>query len=166
MRLLSQRETRDSEWGPAMNLGPNTNTSFDERVPAFSRDGHLMFFASNRTDGSFGGVEIWVSRREQIHDDFAWQPAENLGPGVNSAAQDEGPSHFANDDVGVAHLYFSSGPNRPGGAGIYVSEQEADGSFGPAVKVLELSGLVNTQRPSDANPGPADLWAIDQGRQT
>jgi Tol biopolymer transport system component len=168
---VSQRETRDGEWGQAVNLGPTINTSFDERVPAFSRDGHLMFFASNRTDGSFGGVDIWVSRREQIHDDFAWQPAENLGPGVNFFGQDEGPSYFANDDVGVAQLYFSSGLNRPGGAGIYVSEQAADGSFGPAVKILELSVLPNTQRPSirhdgleifltSARPGSTipDLW--------
>jgi hypothetical protein len=130
-----------------------------------------MFFASNRTEGSFGGVDIWVSRREQTHDDFAWQPAENLGAGVNFAGQDEGPSYFENDEVGVPQLYFSSGMNRPGGAGIYVSEQAADGSFGPAVRVPELSVLPNTQRPSirhdgleifltSARPGSTipDLW--------
>ena len=31
---VSQRETRDSEWGPAVNLGPTINTSFSEMVPA------------------------------------------------------------------------------------------------------------------------------------
>ena len=108
-------------------------------VPAFSRDGHLLFFASNRPLG-FGGVDIWVSRREHTHDDFAWQPAENLGAGVNSASIDAGPSYFENDEVGVPQLYFNS--NRLGGPGsIYVSEQAADGSFGPAVLVLELSAL-------------------------
>ena len=45
---VSQRETRDDEWGPAVNLGPIINTTANEMVPAFSRDGHLMFFASNR----------------------------------------------------------------------------------------------------------------------
>jgi len=133
---ISQRETRDDEWGPAMNLGPTINTIDNEQVPAFSRDGHLMFFASNRIEGSFGGVDVWVSRREQTHDDFGWQQPENLGAGVNSAAIDEGPSYFENDEVGVPQLYFSSGMNRPGGAGIYVSEQAADGSFGPAVRVI------------------------------
>jgi hypothetical protein len=146
---VSQRETRDSEWGPAMNLGPIINTGFNEQVPAFSRDGHLMFFASNRP-GSLG-VDIWVSRREQTHDDFAWQPAENLGAGVNFAGLDEGPSYFENDDVGVPQLYFSSGNvNRPGGAGIYVSEQAADGSFGPAVRVIVSGGNV---RPSIRHDG-------------
>jgi hypothetical protein len=132
---VSQRDTRDDEWGPAVNLGPIINTTDNEMVPAFSRDGHLLFFASNRP-GGLGSVDIWVSRREQTHDDFGWQPAENLGAGVNSVAIDEGPSYFENDEVGVPQLYFSSGMNRPGGAGIYVSEQAADGSFSPAVRVL------------------------------
>ena len=148
---VSQRETRDSEWGPAMNLGSIINTSFNEQVPAFSRDGHLMFFASNRT-GSLG-VDIWVSRRENTHDDFAWQPAENLGAGVNSLSLDEGPSYFENDEVGVPQLYFSSSRLSGGPGSIFVSEQAADGSFGPAVLVLELSGLGNTRRPSIRHDG-------------
>lgn len=149
---VSQRETRDDEWGPAMNLGPIINTTANEMVPAFSRDGHLLFFASNRL-GGFGGVDIWVSRREHTHDDFAWQPAENLGAGVNSLFLDEGPSYFENDEVGVPQLYFSSGRLSGGPGSIFVSEQAADGSFGPAVLVFELSGLGNTRRPSIGHDG-------------
>jgi Tol biopolymer transport system component len=132
-------------------LGPIINTADSEMVPAFSRDGHLLFFASNRPSG-FGGVDIWVSRREHTHDDFAWQPAENLGAGVNSLSLDEGPSYFENDEAGVPQLYFSSGISRPGGPGIYVSEQAADGSFGPAVRVVEL-GVGGTSRPSIRHDG-------------
>ena len=149
---VCQRETRDGEWGPPVNLGPIINTTANELVPAFSRDGHLMFFASNRP-GGFGGVDIWVSRREHTHDDFAWQPAENLGAGVNSFSLDEGPSYFENDEVGVSQLYFSSGRLSGGPGSIFVSEQAADGSFGPAVLVVELSGLGNTRRPSIAHNG-------------
>jgi Tol biopolymer transport system component len=148
---VSQRETRNGEWGPPVNLGPIINTADSEMVPAFSRDGHLLFFASNRPSG-FGGVDIWVSRREHTHDDFAWQPAENLGAGVNSLSLDEGPSYFENDEAGVPQLYFSSGISRPGGPGIYVSEQAADGSFGPAVRVVEL-GVGGTSRPSIRHDG-------------
>ena len=101
---VSQRETRDDEWGPAVNLGPTINTIHNEMVPAFSRDGSLLFFASNRPEGSFGGVDIWVARREHTHDDFAWQPAENLGAGVNSLSLDEGPSYFENHEAGVPQL--------------------------------------------------------------
>ena len=135
-----------------INLGPIINTTANEMVPAFSRDGHLLFFASNRP-GGFGGVDIWVSRREHTHDDFAWQPAENLGAGVNSFSLDEGPSYFENDAVGVPQLYFSSSRLSGGPGSIFVSEQAADGSFGPAVLVLELSGLGNTRRPSVRHDG-------------
>jgi WD40-like Beta Propeller Repeat len=150
---VSQRETRDDEWGPPINLGPIINTSFNESVPAFSRDGHLLFFATGRP-GGFGGADIWVSRREHTHDDFAWQPAQNLGAGVNSTSTDAGPSYFDNDEVGVPQLYFNS--NRPGGPGtsnIYVSEQAADGSFGAAILVLELSSPGDTSRSSIRHDG-------------
>ena len=150
---VSQRETLDSEWGSPVNLGPIINTTSDDMVPAFSRDGHLLFFATSRL-GGFGGVDIWVSRREHTHDDFAWQPAENLGAGVNSASIDAGPSYFDNDEVGVPQLYFNS--NRLGGPGVsnlYVSEQTADGSFGAAVLVLELSSLGETSRSSIRHDG-------------
>ena len=145
---VSQRETRDDEWGPAVNVGPTINTIDNEQVPAFSRDGHLMFFASNRP-GGFGGVDIWVSRRDHTHDDFAWQEPENLGAGVNFAGLQEGPSYFENEEAGVPQLYFSSGMN-PDGPGIYVSEQAADGSFGPAVRVIVSGGNV---RPSIRHDG-------------
>lgn len=147
---VSQRETRDDDWGPPVNLGPIINTSFNESVPAFSRDGHLLLFSSNQP-GGFGNQDIWVSWREDTHDDFVWQPAENLGAGVNSTSGDSGPSYFENDEVGVPQLYFSS--SRPGGPGIYVSEQTADGSFGAAFLVLELSSLGENSRPSIRHDG-------------
>jgi hypothetical protein len=150
---VSQRETLDSEWGSPVNLGPIINTASDDMVPAFSRDGHLLFFATSRL-GGFGGVDIWVSRREHTHDDFAWQSPENLGAGINSASIDAGPSYFENDEAGVPQLYFNS--NRPGGPGVsnlYVSEQAPDGSFGAAVLVVELSDLGNTARSSIRHDG-------------
>ena len=150
---VSQRETRDDEWGPAMNLGPTINTTDNEMVPAFSRDGHLLFFASNRP-GGFGGVDIWVSRREHTHDDFAWQPAENLGAGVNSVVALMRAPATSKMMRSAYHNSTSRAVSWPGGPGsIFVSEQAADGSFGPAVLVLELSGLGNTPRPSIRHDG-------------
>src|SRR6266446_2684389 len=128
---VSQRASAEEPWGSPVNLGPTVNTTFDEGNPAFSRDGHYLFFQSKRP-GGLGGIDIWVSRREHTHDDFDWQLPVNLGPGVNSAADDNGPTYFENDEGGTPQLYFGS--SRPGGLGaadIYVSEQMADGSFGP-----------------------------------
>jgi WD40-like Beta Propeller Repeat len=170
---VSQRESRDDPWGTPVNLGPPVNTSFGERAPAFSRDGHWMFFVSNRP-GGVGDDDIWASWRTNIHDDFGWQPPINLGPGVNSASFDAGASFFENEEAGTPLLFFGS--TRAGGPGvedIYVSAQTADGSFGPATLVAELSSPQADRRPTirfdgleiiffsnrPGTLGGADLWA-------
>ena len=150
---VSQRASVDDPWGAPLNLGPTVNTAFDEGNPALSRDGHLLFFQSKRP-GGLGGIDLWVSRREHTHDDFDWQPAVNLGPNVNSAADDNGPSYFENEEDGLPQLYFGSArPGGLGGADIYMSEQTADGSFGPAILVTELSSPANENRPSIRHNG-------------
>jgi hypothetical protein len=48
---VSQRASVDDAWGSPVNLGSNVNTSLNEGNPAFSRDGHAMFFQSDRPAG-------------------------------------------------------------------------------------------------------------------
>src|SRR5215831_15489824 len=86
---VSQRAKVGAPWGTPWNLGPVINSSALEAVPSFSRDEHWMFFNSNR-GGGFGQLDIWVSYRINIHDDFAWGNPINLGPMVNSAFVDAG----------------------------------------------------------------------------
>jgi hypothetical protein len=130
-------------WGPAFNLGPIVNSAATEFSPSLSRDGHWLFFHSNRQPGGFTpGLDIWASYREHVHDDFAWQAPVNLGPGVNAPGLDTGPSFFENDDVGIPQLFFASNRANVGNSGaldIYVSDLLPDGTFGPARLVPELS---------------------------
>jgi hypothetical protein len=150
---VAQRASVDDPWGTPVNLGLTVNTAADEGNAAFSRDEHFMFFQSKRP-GGFGGIDLWVSRREHTGDDFDWQPAVNLGPGVNSAADDNGPTYFENEEDGAPQLYFGS--SRAGGVGladIYLSEQLTDGSFGPATLVTELSSVANENDPSIRHNG-------------
>jgi hypothetical protein len=168
---VSRRESREAPWGTPVNLGAAVNTSFNERSPGLSRDGHLLFFATNRPGGA-GGLDIWVAWRAYTHDDFGWQPAVNLGTGVNGAAGDFGPSYFENDDVGIPNLFFAS--SRTGGVGgvdIYRSELLPNGSFGPALVVPELNSPDNDFRPTirpdglelifdSSRPGPPDVPGI------
>ncbi len=150
---VSQRATLDDPWGAPVNLGPNINTASIDSTPNFSRDGHWMYFASNRP-GGFGGNDIWVSWRAHTHDDFGWQPPVNLGSGVNSPTSEYTPHYFDNEEVGIPELYFMS--NRPGGLGssdIYVSARVTDGSFGPAVLVRELSSPQSDGGPSLRHDG-------------
>lgn len=98
---VSQRNTEEDPWGPPINLGPVIGGGIQ---PALSRDGHWLFFGSNRPGSA--GFDIWVSYREHIHDDLAWQPPVNAGPGVNSPAAEGDPSFFQNDDAGVPQLFY------------------------------------------------------------
>ena len=90
---VSQRESVTDPWGAPINLGPTVNTAFDEGNPAFSRDGHLLFFQSIRP-GGLGGIDLWVSSRNHTHDEFNWEPAVNLGAGVNSSADENAPVSY------------------------------------------------------------------------
>lgn len=143
---VSQRSSEDDPWEPAMNLGSMVNTFGVENVPALSRDGHWLFFNSDRP-GTSGGADIWVSYRDHIHDDFDWQPPVNLGAGVNSLDFELGAGYLENDDGGVPLLFFGRGPTVVD-VDIYVSELQSDGFFGDAILVPELSSAESDQRPS------------------
>lgn len=169
---VSQRNSEDEPWGPAVNLGDVVNSSSFDSRPTLSRDGHWLFFSSNRAGGFTPGLDLWVSYRDHIHDDFAWQAPVHLGSGVNLPARDEiGASYFANDDGDAPQLYFAT--NRPGGFGafdIWVSELLADGTWGTPTWVPELSSVLPEPSISvrfdgleaflfrGVPPGGFDLW--------
>jgi Tol biopolymer transport system component len=143
---VSHRESDSDPWGPPTNLGPQVNTAFAEQVPGLSRDGHFLFFASDRPGGS-GDFDIWVSWREHTHDDLGWQPAVNVGSALNTAGFEGGPSFFENDERGMPQLFFASVRPAVPNLEIYVSDQSADGSFGPAARVAELGTSAADQAP-------------------
>ena len=169
---VCQRAGPDAPWGTPVNLGATINTSLRERGTGLSRDGHFLFLVTDRP-GGFGALDIWVSWRANTLDDFGWQPPVNLGEGVNTPSNEAGPSYVENDKIGFPQLYFTS--NRPGGVGaydIYLSELAANGSFGPATLVHELSSPEGDLRPTlrndglevflnsnrEGSMGDADLW--------
>src|SRR5256712_11769311 len=139
---VSQRATVDDPWGPAQNLGPTVNSSSNDVAPAFSPDGHRMYFHSFRPGGC-GLADIYVSRRRDTRDDFGWGPPEDLGCVVNTPYINAGPTIFEDETTGTTTLYFTVQNNPPGsdqGFDIYASTRIGDeGAFGPPVLVAELS---------------------------
>jgi len=95
-------------FGNPLNLGPTVNSSDTENDPGISADGLSLYFNSYRP-GGLGNAEIWVTTRKTKAD--PWGTPVNLGPMVNSSANENAPSLSAD---GLS-LYFSS--DRPGGYG-------------------------------------------------
>ena len=150
---VSHRDCLHCPWLEPTNLGPTVNTAFSDASPSLSRDGHRLFFLSNRP-GGFGSSDIWVAWRKNVHDDFGWETPVNLGPGVNTPGFEGGASYFENKKGGAPQLYFNKNPAAVNtGGDIYVSEQAPDGTFGTAVPVAELSSPSTDQRPSISHSG-------------
>lgn len=143
---VAQRASADGPWGMPRNLGPTVNSPLTDGIPSFSRDGHWMFFNSNRL-GTMGDLDLWASYRAHIHDDFAWEAPFNLGAGVNTAGFDAGANYFENEESGVPQLFYGSGPALAT-SDIWVAELLPDGTFGNRRLVPELNSPQADQRPS------------------
>ena len=139
---VAQRANRNAPWQPPVNLGPTVNSAGVEAVPSFSRDGHWMFFASDRTPGGLGMNDIWVSFRANPSDDFAWQSPVNLGEPINSAFFDAGPALI--EEGGQDILYFNS--DRGGSQDFYASVRQKNGTFGTPTLVTALNSAASDQR--------------------
>jgi Tol biopolymer transport system component len=136
---VAPRRPGERSWGTPINIGSVVNTPATEAVPRLSRDGHWLFFNSNRS-GGLGELDIWASYRWDTQNDFGWLPPVNVGSSVNSPAFDTTVSYFENGRTSLHQIFLAS--NRPDGVGafdIYVSTLLPDGTFGAAVLVPELS---------------------------
>jgi len=69
-------------------LVDGVNTAAQDARPNVRRDGLEMFLDSNRAGGS-GGFDIWSATRVSTAD--GWSPPYNLGPNVNSVANETRP---------------------------------------------------------------------------
>jgi hypothetical protein len=136
---VSTRATENDPWGSPVNVGLPVNSSANDFCPTISRDGHLFYFVSNRAGGC-GGDDIYTTR---LRPD-GWDPVQNLGCDVNSAANEASPFPLPERADGPV-LYFSS--TRAGTSDIYRSASHGD-VFGPAAPVSEL----NSPTAQDGHP--------------
>ncbi len=103
-------------WGEARNLGNNINSALDDYYPTLALSG-MLYFSSTREGGTNDLYCVDPKSGVRPH---------SLGPTVNSASSDFDP-FIASDE---SYLIFSS--DRPGGFGgadLYISLRQADGSW-------------------------------------
>jgi outer membrane protein OmpA-like peptidoglycan-associated protein len=111
-----------SSWSEPVSLGKAINSDEHESSASISPDGRIIYFVSNRKEGSQGGRDIWMSRLKK---DGKWGEAENLGATINTKKNEEGV--FIHPDGKT--LYFSSeGHDGIGGYDIFKSTYE-DGKW-------------------------------------
>lgn len=97
----------DGTLGNPENLGPNINTSYDDKYPALSLDDKYLYFASKGHE-NIGGYDLFTSKISKN----GYKMARNMGSSINTV-YDEVAYFLAAKDKG----YVSS--NRPNGRGSY-----------------------------------------------
>lgn len=110
-------------WSEPQNLGRNVNTEFWESTPSLSPDKRDLYFSSNR-NGGFGGKDIWVCHRTETG---GWSAPENLGAGINTAADESTPFIHADNQT----LYFNSSglPGYSEKPDLFVTKKLSDGKW-------------------------------------
>lgn len=115
--LYLSRMVGDWAFGPA-ELVPAVNSSDNDGQPYIHRDGRELFFFSNRP-GGVGGTDIWSASRDSITD--SWSTPVNLGPNVNSAANESRPSLSWE---GTTLLFGSNRAGSEGNSDIYFTTRD------------------------------------------
>ncbi|RDC58526.1 hypothetical protein DU508_00550 [Pedobacter chinensis] len=142
--------TDDAKWGPAINLGSEINTPYDENTPFIHADGKTLYFSSDGWPG-FGNKDIYYSRMD---DAGKFQKPINLGYPINSFEDESGLIVSADGNFG---LFSSNLKDGFGGQDIY--------SFGipeqaKPLKVSYVKGIVrdkDTQKTIESNVQVVDL---------
>lgn len=94
-----------------------------ETFASLSPDGHTLYFVSDRKEGSFGGRDIW---RCVMLPNGKWSLPVNLGPAINTAADEDAPFMHAD---GTTLFFSSKGHKNMGGYDIFKSTLQDDNTW-------------------------------------
>jgi Tol biopolymer transport system component len=144
---LYESEFTNGQWSrgrPVRDL----NTSRDEGMSTFVRDGRVLFYTVCGREGVLGGCDIWQVEMDQNREVTAMAPLEGF---ANSGGWESQAAISCDGQT----LYFAS--NRPGGVGgtdLYVCERQPDGSWGEAVNLgAGINSKLDEEAPFITNDG-------------
>jgi hypothetical protein len=98
---VSEKEG-SGDWGPAVNLGSDINTPYNEDTPFITENDSILFFSSEGHN-SMGGYDLFKS----VRNGSGWRIPSNIGYPVNTADDDKFFQPFNNGKNG--YFSFSTG---------------------------------------------------------
>lgn len=152
---------REGGWTEPQNLGPVINSPYDERSPFLAMDGRTLYFSTNDSRRSMGGLDILRA----TYNDFSlsWGTARNLGLPINSAGDE---AHYRLTMDGYRAFFSSSRKDALGKRDLYVAyfeqarEEQLGMSYPPTfVDVARIKQLTTTAAASEgatSMPFPPD----------
>ncbi len=146
---IAHRKSVDLPFGEAENLPAPVNSEYPDFCPTPLGGKYLLFVTARPADGACGSGDIYLTRNNPAH---GWEEPVNLGcapDGPNTAGGEFSPS-LVETDEGVFLFYSSNGT---GNMDIYMSEMQADGSFGPGQPVDELNTEFDDRMPNVSKDG-------------
>ena len=156
------RASVDSPWGAGEHLPAPVNSAAADFCPTPLNGKGLYFVSARGGAGSCGAGDMYRTRNHPVR---GWEQPENLGcdvtgEGPNFAGAEFSPSIVETDEGTL--LFFSSTGLDGLDQDIYVSVMRADGAFGPATMVAELSTAANDQMPNVSRDGLEIVYSSDR----
>jgi hypothetical protein len=151
---VSQRAALGAAWEAPQHLGATLNSSGDELLSSFSRDGRSVFFTSDRGTGT-GLHNIYLSTRTDPNNDFGWTTPVNLGLPVNTEFSERGATYFEDPVTGACSLIFSRefDPTMQPFHDLYQSTRNPDGTFNSPTVIAELNTIGSETRTAISRDG-------------
>jgi len=81
MDLFMHKKLPNGNWGAAINLGPNINTTYDEAFPLYDEKNKILYFSSEGHI-NMGGHDIFKSQYDEKTETFG--KAMNIGYPINT----------------------------------------------------------------------------------
>ena len=143
----------NSEWSEPVHLDAPVSSPCQDQTPTLSKDELALYFMSNRRgglgndtpDGCQDSFDLWVATRASR--DGPWETAVNLGPPVNTSANEAGPALSPDGRLFFFYRWVGTGQRD-----IYVSRRDPN-DLGWETPV-SLGPDVNT---SNSEAGPTFL---------
>jgi hypothetical protein len=158
---VAHRASIDAPFGTPVNIGQPVNSPAADFCPTPLR-GNKLLFVSTRAGGC-GSGDIYLGHENPVH---GWTiqhlGCDATGSGPNFPGGEFGPS-LVETDHGTFLFFSSDGYDVGGDQDIYMSARRADGTFGPASVVQELSTPAHDFMPNVRKDGLEIVFNSNRG---